>query len=231
MSKEKKITKECLEWALSRYEEIARQEEFPYRKFSSILNEVKINFKDNSHFQRVKDVGQAWKTILGNVLEGLIEYSLEKELVKINLRCTKPTKSAMGKYYELMGEQLSVDVGGINLIPDADRIVYKENPFRAIAVLSIKKKFRERIAQVGYWTIQLRSAGKNIKNIMVTTDENGTFTKSKLKKDGVKAKAIAREHTNGTFVASEAEIEENGKIRKFNKIIEFLKKLGGPGND
>ena len=231
MSKEKKITRKCLEWALSRYEEIAKQEEFPYRKFSHILEEVKMNFKDDSHFKKVKDVGQSWKTILGSVLEGLIEYSLESELVKINLKCTKPTKSAMGEHYKLMEEQLSISIGGSNLIPDADRVVYKENPFEIIAILSIKKKFRERIAQVGYWTIQLRTAGKKIKNIMVTTDENGTFTKSKLKKDRVKAKAIAREHTNRTFVASEAEIEENGKLKKFNKIIEFLKKLGESEND
>lgn len=225
MSKKEKITKRFLEWAKLRYEEYSKYEKAPYKKFSNILSEVREHFKDDAHFKKVKDIEQAWKTILGTVLEGLIEYSLERELEKINLKCVKPTKTAMGKYYRPMEEQLLIEIAGYKLLPDADRIVYQENPFKVMAILSIKKKFRERIAQVGYWTIQLRQSGKKIRNIMVTTDENGTFTKERLRKDRVKAKAIAQEHTNGTFVATEAEIEENGKVRMFDKIIEYLREI------
>lgn len=227
MSKKEAITSTFLKWAQLRYDKISTYETAPYKKFSNILSDVKGRFKNDSHFKKVKDIEQAWKTILGHVLEGLIEYALKNELKKINLRCTKPTKTAMGKYYKTMAEQISVEIGGIKLLPDADRIVYQEDPFKIIAILSIKKKFRERIAQVGYWTIQLRQSGKDIKNIMVTTDENGTFTKPKLKlrKNRVKAKAIAQEHTNGTFVATEAEIEENGKVKRFDKIIEYLREI------
>lgn len=196
MSKKEKITKRFLEWAKSRYDEINKHEEAPYRRFSNILSEVREHFKDDDHFKHVKDVEQALKTILGNVLEGLIEHALEKELEKVNLKCKKPTKSAMGKDYKVMEEKLSIEIGGARLLPDADRVIYQEDPFKVISILSIKKKFRERIAQVGYWTIQLRQSGNDIKNIMVTTDENGTFTKPKLKKDRVKAKAIAQAHTN-----------------------------------
>lgn len=226
MSKEK-ITKRFLEWAKLKYDEISQINEAPYRRFSHILNAVREHFKDDNHFQTVKDSEQSWKTILGTVLEELIEYALEKELEKLGLKCAKPTKSALGKFYKLMEEQLSIEIGGYKLLPDADRVIYQDNPFKVIAILSIKKKFRERIAQVGYWTIQLRQSGKDIKNIMVTTDENGTFTKPKLRKDKVKAKAIAQEHTNGTFVATEAEIEENGKVKKFDKLINYLKEIKG----
>lgn len=227
MSKKESITKRCLEWARKRFDEISKTEDAPYKKFSQILEEVWGHFKNDEHFKKVKDIEQARKTILGNVLEGLIEYSLEKELEKVGLKCTKPTKSAMKKYYKMMEEQLSVEISGSMLLPDADRIVYEENPFKVIAILSIKKKFRERIAQVGYWTIQLREAGKDIKNIMVTTDENGTFTKPKLKKDRVKAKAIAQAHTNGTFVATEVEIEESGRVKRFDRLINYLKEAKG----
>ncbi len=225
MNKKEKVTKKFLNWAIIRYDEINQYEKTPYKKFSNILLEVKEHFKDDGHFKKVKDAEQAWKTILGTILEGLIEYALEKELAKMNLKCIKPIKTAMGKYYRLMEEQLAIQIGGYHLLPDADRVVCQMEPFRIIAILSIKKKFRERIAQVGYWTIQLRQSGKKVKNIMVTTDENGTFTKPKLKKDKIKAKAIAQEHTNGTFVATEAEIEENGKVKQFDKIIDFLKRL------
>lgn len=225
MSKKESITKRYLEWARKRFDEISKTEDAPYKKFSQILEEVWEHFKNDEHFKKVKDIEQARKTILGNVLEGLIEYSLEKEIEKMGLKCKKPTKSAMKKYYKMMEEQLSVEISGSMLLPDADRVVYEENPFKILAILSIKKKFRERIAQVGYWTIQLRQAGKNVKNIMVTTDENGTFTKSKLKKDRVKAKAIAQEHTNGTFVATKAEIEENGKVKRFDRLINYLREI------
>jgi len=225
MNRKEKFTNACLNWAKAEYDRISILDKEPYKKFSVILSKVRIHFKDDVHFKEVKDPEQSWKTVLGHVLEGLIEYALEKELTKINLKCAKPTKTAMGKNFKIMEEELAVEIGGVKLLPDADRVVYQEDPFRIIAILSIKKKFRERIAQVGYWTIQLRQSGKDIKNIMVTTDENGTFTKPKLKKDKVKAKAIAHAHTNGTFVATEAEIEENGKVKKFNKIIEYLKEI------
>jgi hypothetical protein len=225
MNKKEKITERFLEQAKSKYDEISSHEEAPYRRFSNILSEVRENFRDDDHFKHVGDVEQAFKTILGNVLEGLIEYALEKELEKVNLKCKKPAKSAMGEDYKKMEDKLSLEIGGTRLLPDADRVVYQEEPFRIIAILSIKKKFRERIAQVGYWTIQLREAGKDIKNIMVTTDENGTFTKHKLKKGVAKAKAIAQAHTNGTFVATEAEIEENGKVKRFDQLINYLKEL------
>lgn len=225
----KKVTRRFLEWAKLRYDEFCKRDKAPYRKFSNILSDVKEHFKNDSHFEKVKHIEQAWKTILGTVLEGLIEYSIEKELEEIDLKCAKPTRSAMGKYYRAMEDQLSIEISNCKLLPDADRVIYQEDPFKVIAILSIKKKFRERIAQVGYWTIQLRRAGKDIKNIMVTTDENGTFTKPRHKKDKdrVKAKAIAQEHTNGTFVATEAEIEENGKVKRFDSLINCLKEMKG----
>lgn len=225
MTKKEKVTEPFINWAKFRYDELCRAEKSPYKKFSNILRNVREHFKNDEHFKGLKDTEQSWKTILGAVLENLIEYALEKELKKINLKCSKPSKSGLKKYFELMEEQLSLTVAGYKILPDADRVIYQENPFKIFAILSIKKKFRERIAQVGYWTIQLRESGKKIKNIMVTTDEDGTFTKPKLKKDRVKAKAIATAHTNGTFVATEAEIEENGKVKNFDKLIEFLKEL------
>ncbi len=68
---------------------------------------------------------------------------------------------------------------------------------------------------------------KPIKNVMVTTDEDKTFSKqnNKKKAEKVKAKAIAHAHTNGVFVATEAEIEENGKIKYFSKLIAELEKI------
>lgn len=67
----------------------------PHRQFSVILYQVRIHFKDDEHFKRVKDPEQSWKTVLGHVLEGLKEYALEKELMKIGLKCSKPTKKAL----------------------------------------------------------------------------------------------------------------------------------------
>ncbi len=228
MSDKETVTKRFSNFAKQEYDELKRGgEKRPYNKFSYILNMVKESFKDDSHFLNVKDVEQSWKTILGGVLESLIEHSLEKELDGIGLKCLKPTKSNLGKNYMEMARQLEVQIGDTKIIPDADRVICIPTPFTVIAILSIKKKFRERIAQVGYWTIQMRKAMKPIKNVMVTTDEDKTFSKqnNKKKAEKVKAKAIAHAHTNGVFVATEAEIEENGKIKYFSKLIAELEKI------
>lgn len=228
MSKAKKITIILSKIAKEKYDKIKNHDRYPYKKFSQILKEIKDEHKNDEYFKKLKDPEQSWKAILGSILEYLIEYAVEDKLSEIGLKCIKPTKKNLGKNYEIAKKQLSVKIGSREVTPDADRIVYLEKPFTVIAILTIKKKFRERIAQIAYWTIQLRKSSKNIKNILITTDENGTFTAKVNKRMGekkIKAKAIAEIDINGTFVASEAQIEESGKIKDFDKLIDELKKL------
>jgi len=108
--------------------------------------------------------------------------------------------------------------------PDVDLVVFETETFRVIAILSIKKKFREKITQVAYWTLKFRSSGKDIKSLLITLDEDGEFQK---REDGAirKSKAIATVDIDGTYVASETKILETEKIKDFSAFIDDIKQM------
>ena len=63
---------------------------------------------------------------------------------------------------------------------------------------------------------------KHIKVFFVTPDEDGTLTKKKPVKKG---RAIVEVDTDGSYVLSEAKIEESDKVKMFDRFIEDLKRL------
>jgi type II restriction enzyme len=87
-----------------------------------------------------------------------------------------------------------------------------------LAVLSVKVTLRERIAQTGYWKLKLNSAPvtSGIKVFFVTPDEDGTLIKRKPTKKG---RAIVEVDTDGGYVMSEVKIEENDRVKTFDKFI------------
>lgn len=93
-----------------------------------------------------------------------------------------------------------------------------------MALLSIKVTLRERIAQTGYWKLKLESAPvtRDIKVFFVTPDEDGTLVKRKPTKKG---RAIVEVDTDGGYVMSEDTIEENDRVKTFDKFIGDLEKI------
>ena len=233
----KELKADIQNFTLERYR-LLKEQYGPFdvaKSFSEILNAVKENFSTHKHFRTLKDPEQSWKGILGHLLETLFQINIEEGVKEFGLCCSKPVKKSLGKNYNKIKEEISVEIG-INVVqPDSDLVIYSLELAKAIAILSIKKKFRERIAQVAYWTVKLRSKGKPIKNFMVTTDEDETFSlekkerkkkiKSRLKEEVQKAKAIAEVDTNGTFVAADFDIEETQRIKPYSKIFDELKQL------
>jgi type II restriction enzyme len=82
-----------------------------------------------------------------------------------------------------------------------------------------KVTLRERIAQTGYWKLKLSSAPvtKDIKVFFITPDEDGTL--SKLEKPAKKGRAIVEADTDGSYVMSEANVDESEHVKKFDKFI------------
>jgi type II restriction enzyme len=103
-------------------------------------------------------------------------------------------------------------------------IIYNPTNFHILAVLSSKVTLRERIAQTGYWKMKLQSdeVTRNIKVFFITPDEDGTLTTRNPAKKG---RAIVEVDTDGSYVMTEAEIEESDKVKKFDQFIVDLKKL------
>lgn len=131
-----------------------------------------------------------------------------------------------------LSEQLSkvkrnllVDFGEFgHHLPDVDIIIFNPNNSEVIAVLSSKVTLRERIAQTAYWKLKLASdqITRHIKVYFITPDEDGTLN---IKSPAKKGRAIVEVDLDGSYVLSEATIEESEKVKTFDKFIEDLRNL------
>ncbi|BCB95861.1 hypothetical protein JZK55_07830 [Dissulfurispira thermophila] len=130
--------------------------------------------------------------------------------------------------YEDIIRQLKVyidDEYKVSVNPDCDLIIVKyindgtyTGKMLVLAVLSSKKKFRERIAQVGYWTVKFRHSGSKIKNLLITPDEDKDFLKDS------DHKKIAEFDTDGTYVVYSKEIRST-KIKHLKFLREDVEKI------
>lgn len=199
-----------------------------YRHISNVLSEAKEqhqkDFTGNDH-------EQSWRAFKGKNLEKLIEHIIVDEVKALGLEVVngnsleRTNGSNLSKELSLVKRNLIVDYGEYGShLPDVDLIIYDPKTSKVVAVLSSKVTLRERIAQTGYWKIKLASdeATKHIKVYFVTPDEDGTLT---VKKPTKKGRAIVEVDTDGSYVLSEINIEESGKVKMFDKFIDDLKKL------
>ncbi|MDP3065344.1 MAG: BsaWI family type II restriction enzyme [Methanobacteriaceae archaeon] len=83
-----------------------------------------------------------------------------------------------------------------------------------------------KITQTGYWKLKLLQdeVTRHVKVYFVTPDEDGTLT---TKDPAKKGRAIVEIDTDGSYVMTEAEIEESNKVKLFEHFIDDLKKLIG----
>lgn len=109
--------------------------------------------------------------------------------------------------------------------PDCDLLIIKyiddgthTGKMLVLAILSSKKKFREKIAQVGYWTIKFRHSGSKVKNLLITPDEDKAFLKDS------DHKKIAEVDTDGTYVVYPDEVRST-KIKHLKFLREDVKKI------
>lgn len=65
---------------------------------------------------------------------------------------------------------------------------------------------------------------RHIKVYFITPDEDGTLT---IKQPAKKGRAIVEIDTDGSYVMTEADIEESDKVKLFEHVIDDLKKLIG----
>ena len=120
---------------------------------------------------------------------------------------------------------LVVDYGEFGMhLPDVDLVIFDPETCRVLAILSSKVTLRERVAQTGYWKLKLKKSKmtENIKVFFFTLDEDGALT---IKVPSKKGRAIVESELDGTYVMTESNIEESGKVKLLDKFIEDLKKL------
>lgn len=195
------------------------------RHISNVLKEAKDQHKRDFVG---KDHEQSWRSFKGKNLEKLIEYIITDEVHNLGLEVVngnsleRTNECNLSEKLGKVKRNLLIDFGQFGYhLPDVDIVIFNPKTSKVIAVISVKVTLRERIAQTGYWKIKLRNQRltKHVKFYFVTPDEDGTLTKKEPVKKG---RAIVEADLDGTFVLSEADIEESGKVKMFGKFVDDL---------
>lgn len=214
-----------------------------YKYMSQLLQEAKIIHKE--YFLRsatatkarakgkTPDHEQSWRAFKGKNLEKLVIHIIKDEVESLGLKIVegntleRTNSNRLSKELSSVKRNLLVDYGEFGShLPDVDIIIYDPNTYRVVAVISSKVTLRERIAQTGYWKIKLShdEVTKHIKVFFITPDEDGTLI---VKKPAKKGRAIVEIDTDGSYVMTETDIEESGKVKLFEHFIDDLKMLIG----
>ena len=201
-----------------------------YKSVSQLLQDAKERHKQD--FLRDKPDGdhkQSWRAFKGKNFEKLIQHIITESIEELGMKVINGSKLERSKNLSLELSQvkrnLAIDYGEFGLhLPDVDIVVYNPSDRKVIALISSKVTLRERIAQTGYWKLKLleSEATEHIKVYFITPDEDGTLTETYLPKKG---RAIVEIDLDGTYVLTEANLEESDKVKLFEHFIEDFKQL------
>lgn len=201
-----------------------------YRSVSQILQDAKERHKQD--FLRDKPDGdheQSWRAFKGKNFEKLIQHIITESIEALGMKVINGNKLERSRNLSLELSQvkrnLAIDYGRFGLhLPDVDIVVYNPKDRKVIALISSKVTLRERIAQTGYWKLKLleSKATEHIKVYFITPDEDGTLTDTYLPKKG---RAIVEIDLDGTYVLTEADLDESDKVKLFEHFIEDFKQL------
>ncbi len=135
------------------------------------------------------------------------------------------TSNQLSPLLDRVKRNLLVDYGQYGMhLPDVDLVIIDPRDGSILTAVSIKVTLRERIAQTGYWKLKLLKSAttRDIKVYFVTLDEDGTLTQSTPAKKG---RAIVETDTDGSYILSEAIINESERVKTFDKFIFDLKAI------
>ena len=202
------------------------------KQISGLLREAKDSHKRDWEANPTKggDHEQSWRAFKGKNFEKLIQYIITDEIEALGLKVVngnslERTKN-LNKQLSQVKRNVLVDYGEFGChLPDVDIVIYCPDTSKVLAVISSKVTLRERIAQTGYWKLKLLSdeMTRHIKVYLVSPDEDGVLTK-----DGnppKKAKAIIETELDGSYILTDADIEESDKVKPFEYFIDDLKNL------
>ena len=201
-----------------------------YRTVSQLLQDAKERHKRD--FLREKPNGdheQSWRAFKGKNFERLIQHIITESIEALGMKVINGNQLERSKNLSLelsrVKRNLAIDYGEFGLhLPDVDIVVYNPKNSQVIAVISSKVTLRERIAQTGYWKLKLLESEttKHIKVYFITPDEDGTLTDTYLPKKG---RAIVEIDLDGTYVLTEANLEESNRVKLFEHFIVDFKQL------
>lgn len=201
-----------------------------YKAVSQLLRDAKEHHKRDFLKDRPDgDHEQSWRAFKGKNFEKLIQYIITEAIEALGMKVINGNKLERSRNLspELsqVKRNLAIDYGKFGLhLPDVDIVVYNPRNRRVIALISSKVTLRERIAQTGYWKLKLLESEvtEHIKVYFITPDEDGTLTSTYLPKKG---RAIVEIDLDGTYVLTEADLDQSDKVKLFEHFIEDFKQL------
>lgn len=203
-----------------------------YKAISQVLQDAKEQHKQDFLINKPQgDHEQSWRAFKGKNFEKLIQYIITDSIEKLGMKVIGGNKLErsinLSEELKRVKRNLAIDYGEFGLhLPDADIVIYNPKDQRVIALISIKVTLRERIAQTGYWKLKLLAdeITQHIKVYFITPDEDGTLTSKSSPKKG---RAIVEKDVDGTYVLTEACLDESDKVKLFGHFIDDFKKLIG----
>ena len=191
-----------------------------YKSVSQLLQNAKEHHKQDFLQDRpMGDHEQSWRAFKGKNFEKLIQYIITSSIESLGMRVINGNqlerRKNLPQELKQVKRNLAIDYCEFGLhLPDVDIVVYNPLNQRVIAVISSKVTLRERIAQTGYWKLKLLADDftEHIKVYFVTPDEDGTLT---TKSPAKKGRAIVEIDLDGTYVLTEAGLEESDNVKLF----------------
>lgn len=201
-----------------------------YKHISQLLKDAKERHRrDFLERKPDGDHEQSWKAFKGKNFEKLIQRIITESIERLGMKVVNGNRlersKNLSKELSTVKRNLAVDYGEFGLhLPDVDIAVYKPETLQVVAVISSKITLRERIAQTGYWKLKLLAdeATEHIKVYFVTPDEDGAFKAADVPKKG---RAIVETELDCTYVLTDADFEQSGKVKLFEHFIADLKRL------
>ena len=201
-----------------------------YKTVSQLLQNAKERHKQDFLSEKPNgDHEQSWRAFKGKNFEKLIQHIITESIEALGMKVINGNQLERSKRLSLelsrVKRNLAIDYGEFGLhLPDVDIVVYNPEDQGVIAVISSKVTLRERIAQTGYWKLKLLDSEttEHIKVYFITPDEDGTLTDTYLPKKG---RAIVEIDLDGTYVLTEANLEESSKVKLFEHFIEDFRQL------
>ncbi len=183
---------------LERFKDFMKERPEPYKFLQVFYAQEKerfLNDKMNEYIKQNKSkeeasilVRQGFVSVIGRVLEKIIELLLKDFCIKNNIKMTNDkilrAKRINGEL-DRVKRALLVHFGEYSVLPDI--ILYQTNKdnVKILAILSVKNSFRERFTETPYWKLKLLQSPitSHIKVFMITPDNDDEISfKNKPKK-------------------------------------------------
>ncbi len=217
-----------------------QHKELAFTKISEFLNQEKTTFFQ-AKIQQFIDQGsdieeasikarQAWVSFSGKTLENIVKIMISDFCIEYDLQITSDQelrKKKLIKELDLVKRYILINFGDYSVLPDGDLIIYQKiernENIKILAIISIKKSFRERYTETPYWKLKLLESEitQDIKVYMVTPDNDNEISFNQPPR---KARIVLEYELDGIYLAKD-NFDGSNKVKSIQDLVNDLIQL------